>query len=106
MDLFDDEVEQTVSEQKDELKISVDYAKKFEERKRKQDLKKAMEVLDSDSDASSEDSDAELLTEQVQSKILDTLVKIKKKDPSIYDDSKKFFADGDFEATEVKEKKE
>ena len=51
---------------------------------------------DDESDSETEDSDGELLTEKIESKILDTFQKIRDKNPDIYATEKVFFCDEDF----------
>jgi protein KRI1 len=46
---------------------------------------------------SSEDEDAVLLTDRVEEKLLETVARIKSKDPSIYKVVDPIFADDDFE---------
>eukprot|EP00929_Paragymnodinium_shiwhaense_P027815 TRINITY_DN1623_c0_g1_i1.p1 TRINITY_DN1623_c0_g1~~TRINITY_DN1623_c0_g1_i1.p1 ORF type:complete len:732 (-),score=257.03 TRINITY_DN1623_c0_g1_i1:213-2408(-) len=86
------------------LTISEKYAKRYNEKKDRAELARAKKVLEDEashsSDSSlSEDDHATLLTEQVNTKIFDTLEKIKKKDPSIYDKKSIFFNDKDFTAS-------
>merc|ERR1711871_202067 len=86
-----------------QLKISETFAKKYNAKKDKAELARANRILaeeDMGSESSeSEDEDAELLTSRVDSKIFDTLTKIKSKDPSIYDGKHTFFQDEDFQET-------
>jgi len=85
-----------------ELKVSEKYAKKYNERKDREELAKARRTLaDEDIGSSSEteeteDENAELLTTKVDNKIFDTLNKIRSKDPVIYDGKHTFFDDKDF----------
>lgn len=85
-----------------ELKVSKTYAKKYNERKDREELTRAKRILADEGDssdessASTEDEDAELLTETVNDKIFETLSKIKSRDPSIYDKNHSFFDDADF----------
>lgn len=89
------------------LRINEDYKRKYDERKRKEALSRAKELLkssgegeeglsgsESDSSEGEEDSDAELLDFKTQDKILETLDRIKRKDPSIYDQSHIIFSEG------------
>ncbi|KAH7648012.1 hypothetical protein FG379_000795 [Cryptosporidium bovis] len=103
---------------KDSLTINQEYKRKYDERKRKEALSRAKELLknnenldvssDNTSSSSSEDedSDAELLDFKTQSKILNTLSLIKEKNPSIYDKSHIIFpeSDEDNEEDESEEK--
>jgi len=88
-----------------ELKVSEKFAKKYNEKKNKEELSKNKKLLeDEDSDsysASSEDEGAELLTSKVECKIFETLQKIKSKDPAIYNQKHVFFGDEDFEESKT-----
>ncbi|KAH8583419.1 zz domain [Cryptosporidium sp. chipmunk genotype I] len=112
-DLLDSDGESVNLQDCDTLKINEDYKRKYDERKRKEALSKAKELLkndqegeddedlsysESDSSDEDEDSDAEFLDFKTQSKILETLDKIKKKDPSIYDNSHVIFSDSSDES--------
>lgn len=111
-DLFDSDEESKSWGDGDTLRINEEYKRKYDERKRKEALMRAKELLNNDSkgeegdsscseDSSSdedEDSEAELLDFKTQSKILDTLEKIKKKDPSIYDKSHVIFSESESES--------
>ncbi|KAL4456193.1 hypothetical protein ABPG74_014154 [Tetrahymena malaccensis] len=92
------------------LKVNKKYAQNFEKKIQRQliDKAKAMYGADyekklaeeQDDDESSdveEDSDGELLNEKVNDKFIETLAKIRLKDPSIYKNDKKFFKEKDFE---------
>lgn len=90
------------------LKVSASFAKKYNEKKDKQELARARRILadedadgSSDSDAESEDEGGKLLTDKVAADIFETLRKIKNKDPSIYDKSAVFFDEKDFESGKV-----
>eukprot|EP00971_Amphidinium_carterae_P035455 698013-Amphidinium_carterae.1 len=79
----------------EKLTISQTYAKKYNERKDKEELTRASRVLadedaldDESSEEETEDEDGEMLTDSVDNKIFETLTKIKRKDPSIYDHKK------------------
>eukprot|EP00933_Yihiella_yeosuensis_P061637 TRINITY_DN64478_c0_g1_i1.p1 TRINITY_DN64478_c0_g1~~TRINITY_DN64478_c0_g1_i1.p1 ORF type:complete len:718 (+),score=253.75 TRINITY_DN64478_c0_g1_i1:208-2361(+) len=95
----------------EEFSVSEKYAKKFNEKMDKKEAARAARILaDEDiasdsSDETTEDEGAELLTGKVESKIFQTLAKIKKKDPSIYDDKKVFFDDDDFEESKASKEK-
>ncbi|CBZ55708.1 hypothetical protein NCLIV_061330 [Neospora caninum Liverpool] len=90
----------TKSSDIDRIAINKAYAEAYEVRKRREMLRKNKELLD-DSDetesSSEEDEDGDLLSEKVESKILDTLARIRNKDPSVYDKNYRFFGDDDFE---------
>ncbi|KAA6391600.1 MAG: putative krr family protein [Streblomastix strix] len=75
-----------------EMNINQEYARKFEERKRKEDLARAADrgLLDEDSEQTEED-EAEDVNPEVDLQILDVIQRIRKKDPSIYDPNAKFF---------------
>jgi protein KRI1 len=90
------------------MKVNEKYEKKFNaEQKRQQEeeikLKygknleyfEAVDEFDSDL---SEDEEAKLDNELVNMKFMDTIMKIRNKDPTIYDPTKNFFDEGDFEA--------
>jgi len=86
------------------LKISERFAKKYNERKDREELTRARRILaDEDADHSEssesepEDEEGDLLTNRVEGKIFETLNKIRAKDPTIYDKSKVFFDDDDFD---------
>mmetsp|Transcript_383 Transcript_383/g.353 ORF Transcript_383/g.353 Transcript_383/m.353 type:complete len:126 (-) Transcript_383:1371-1748(-) len=92
------------------LKINKDYAQKFEKREKRKELEKArhkfgdkiekiiQEDSEDDDDSSlPEDEEAELLTENVNSKFFKTMAMLRLKDPSIYQKDQKFFDDADFE---------
>ncbi|CUV07979.1 unnamed protein product [Cryptosporidium hominis] len=116
-DLLDSDGESGNLHDTDTLKINEDYKRKYDERKRKEALSKAKELLkndregedddesysESDSSDEDEDSDAELLDLKTQNKILETLDKIKKKDPSIYDNSHVIFPDSSDESDDSNE---
>lgn len=74
------------------MNINQEYARKFEERKRKEDLARAADrgLLDEDSEQTEED-EAEDVNPEVDLQILDVIQRIRKKDPSIYDPNAKFF---------------
>lgn len=91
---------ETANGDSNELRINEKFATKFEQRERFKDLTRAKELLrdgdldedDSESDES-EDEDAELLSSNLDLKILQTINSLKKKDPKIYDPNTKFFSD-------------
>lgn len=88
-----------------ELKISDKFAKKYNAQKDKEELARASRILadedEDDESSESEDEDAELLTNTVDTKIFDTLNKIRSRDPSIYDNDHVFFEDEDFKGVIV-----
>eukprot|EP00439_Symbiodinium_sp_Y106_P032081 s7451_g3.t2 len=79
----------------EQLSVSEKYAKKYNEKKDRIEAARAAQIF-ADEDESTEDENADLLTQRVESKIFDTLTKIKAKDPSIYQSSTSFFDDEDF----------
>ena len=89
MDLLSDE-----SGDEKELRINKKFASKYEATARFKELQRGKELLEdneSDSDASSEDEDGEALSAGVDVQIMKTINSIRKKDPSIYDSSAKWF---------------
>jgi len=46
---------------------------------------------ESDSSSDTEDEVGELITEKINNKFLETIAKIRQKNPDIYDENKKFF---------------
>ncbi|KAF7798812.1 hypothetical protein EIP86_010038 [Pleurotus ostreatoroseus] len=85
-----------------QLTINEHYAKAFEYRKEREELAKLKERYGSDvdendaeeedsEDLESEDEDGEELTPALDAAILRTLARIKRKDPSIYEDGKDVF---------------
>ncbi|CAE7205868.1 KRI1 [Symbiodinium natans] len=88
-------------EREEQLSVSQKYAKKYNEKKDKMEAARVAQIFaDEDvgntSEESTEDENADLLTQRVESKIFDTLTKIKAKDPSIYQSDTSFFNDDDF----------
>ncbi|KIP08682.1 hypothetical protein PHLGIDRAFT_12467 [Phlebiopsis gigantea 11061_1 CR5-6] len=83
-----------------QLTINEHYAKAFEYKKEREELAKLKEKYGSDAEedeeddseeAESEDEDGEELTPAVDAAILRTLARIKRKDPSIYEQEKDVF---------------
>jgi protein KRI1 len=62
------------------------------------------EGIETESSGTEEDEEAQLLTEEMDLAIMDTIARIKKKDPRIYDSKAKFFED--FKEEEEEEGKE
>ena len=89
----------------DSLQINTKYAKEYDTRKRREELTNYRQlkalggIVDSDDDESSddesEDEDAELLTKDMDVKIIKTLRALKSKDEGIYDRNVKFFDEDD-----------
>lgn len=83
-----------VDQKSDSLRVNKAFASKYEERKRRDELAKARDLLDQEeeeSDSETEDEDAELLSAELDLQIINTINSIKKKDPKIYDASSKWF---------------
>ncbi|CAD7974757.1 unnamed protein product [Amoebophrya sp. A25] len=96
----------------EKLSVNRKFAEKFEKRKDAEELAYARRTLEeegarsSDSeDSDSEDDDARLLGNDVGSKVLDTLQRIRNRDASIYDGKTQFFRSGDFFAERRTEKR-
>ncbi|CCI49378.1 unnamed protein product [Albugo candida] len=81
------------------LTINKEYARKFNQVKEKQELKRLQAKLDNDSSESSdseeEDEDGTELTGELDAAIKNTLELIRKRDPAIYDTSFQFYQDQD-----------
>ncbi|CAJ0650746.1 7132_t:CDS:10 [Entrophospora sp. SA101] len=99
MDLDDEPVE---------FKINHQYAKKYEIRKRGEELSKLKEKYDrsdlnsedvavSDSTSEEEDEYGELITPEVDAQIMKTITAIRSKDPKVYNSQANFFADEEIE---------
>eukprot|EP01031_Cornospumella_fuschlensis_P034425 gene34425-41666_t len=76
------------------LRVNKAFASKYEERKRRDELAKARDLLEQgedESDSETEDEDAELLSAELDLQIINTINCIKRKDPKIYDASSKWF---------------
>ena len=91
--LFDDDDDATV-----ELQVNEKFKKRFEHNeglKDKMRLKELEHELggDDETSESEEDEDADLLTSKLNDDILETLAKIKNKDPAIYKPDVRFFPD-------------
>ncbi|CAH7688086.1 KRI1-like family-domain-containing protein [Phakopsora pachyrhizi] len=111
VDLFDElngnkEKSRKASESSDsdhsenEFNYDEDYARKYERQKRSQELMRLKdkygedyEPSDSDESLSSEDSDAELVTPEVDAAIFKTLARIKMADPKLYSGQDEVFQD-------------
>ena len=89
MDLLSDS--DSDREQKTNLSINKRYATDFEAKARFQDLQRGKELLEEedDSDEESEDDDGGALSAKLDFNIMKTINSIRKKDPSIYDSTKK-----------------
>ncbi|KAG0151841.1 hypothetical protein CROQUDRAFT_667555 [Cronartium quercuum f. sp. fusiforme G11] len=82
------------------LTFNQSYAQQYESRKRGEELTKLKdkygpdydgEETDEDEDLSSEDSDAEFITPEVDAAILKTMAKIKRADPTLYEGDQPVF---------------
>ncbi|KAH9815248.1 KRI1-like family-domain-containing protein [Melampsora americana] len=80
------------------FKFNEQYAEKYETRKRGEELTKlkdkygeGYEEESEDEDLSSEDSDAEFITPEVDAAILKTLARIKRSDPTLYEGDQPVF---------------
>ena len=82
------------------------FAAKFAKAKEQEELKRSMVLSDDDLSSSSEDedSDGDLLTEEVEGKIYETLNRIKKRDPEIYKKDRIFFEQVDHQVSDKKQK--
>ena len=95
-DMFDDEDDDDGPEPTTDVTLGInkDYAKRFENRKKKQELARLQQLYgdaaDSE-DAESEDEDGELLTPDLDLQIFKTIDKIRAKDHDLYDPSKQWF---------------
>ena len=81
-----------------QLTVNKDYAKRFEHNKKREEIQYLENQDLSSSEASSEDEDAELLTNAVDIQIMNVIGKIRSKDPSIYNADVKFFNDDIFDS--------
>ena len=95
-DMFDDEDDDDGPEPTTDVTLGInkDYAKRFENRKKKQELARLQQLYgdaaDSE-DAEIEDEDGELLTPDLDLQIFKTIDKIRAKDHDLYDPSKQWF---------------
>lgn len=81
--------------------LNKDFAQAYETKKRNEELSKLQDKYgkdytlsdeeDEEEDLSDDDSDAELVTPQVDAAILRTLAKIRQKDPSVYEEGREVF---------------
>ena len=95
----------------DDIVVDKNFKRSYEKRRRGEELSR-MERLkdegygsDSDSDGSSEDEGGDMLTNKLDEEILETIGRIRKKDPSIYDASKVFCRGQEEESLPVKKAK-
>ncbi|KAH7815441.1 putative krr family protein [Monocercomonoides exilis] len=76
-----------------EWKLNEQYAQKYEERKRKEELSRAADMgidLDSDSESEEEDEGTDV-DPALDAQIFDVIQRIRNKDPSVYDPKASFF---------------
>ena len=88
------------------LVINKRYAKDFQLRKQREDLRQHAATLDEDDDSSSssdEDEEGALLTTKLDTNILKTIHALRSKDARIYDPKVRFFDDKDGDADDGKE---
>lgn len=85
-------------DEKSAFQINEKFANQFQKRERLKELRRAKDVAldpeesnEEDSESESEDDDAELLSEKVDIKIFETIAKLRKRDPKIYDKSVVWF---------------
>lgn len=92
---FDESDDEEESNQKvDEIKINKTFADKFEHQERRKDLVRAKDLLDDEDDSEddeSEDDDGEFLSAAMDIEIVKVINKIRKKDPTIYDNTTTWF---------------
>jgi len=99
----------------DKLNINKGFARKFDERKKREELEKAKvkygrdlnDMLDGSGSSSSapEDEVGDLVTGNIESKFIKTLAKLRTKDPEIYNQKKFFFDEKDFDEVPLQGKK-
>jgi protein KRI1 len=87
--LFDEEEDEGL-----EFHVNRTFAEKFDHVKRKQELQKLSSKygnVESDSDATEEDDDAQLIDESHEAEFFDLLKKLRSRDPELTSSSKKYF---------------
>ena len=111
LDMLDSDSGSDSDELQEESKLSINkkFAARYESESRFKDLQRAKEVLndaeDEDSeDLESEDEDANMINTGVDVQIIKTINSIRRKDPSIYDSSKKWFDESQKDSDEDEEK--
>lgn len=88
----------------DNFVINQKYARRFEKTAREKDLARAQFLeSDSDSEDESEDDDGELLSADLELKILRTINSIRKKDPAVYSKDKVWFEESETDSNSDKE---
>ena len=84
-------------DEKQPLRINEKFADRFQRKERLKDLSRAKDIQEddaadeSDSESESEDDEAELLSTNLDLKIYETITRIRKKDPVIYDKTVAWF---------------
>jgi protein KRI1 len=106
----DDSSSSSSSEEVEKLTVNKKFAKAYESRKQKEELRQMQdrgEMLDSDDSSSEEeDEDAQLITPSVNLQFIKTIKALRNKDSSIYDPQTQFFEDdGNEDNKEKSEKK-
>jgi protein KRI1 len=106
----DDSSSSSSSEEVEKLTVNKKFAKAYESRKQKEELKQMQdrgEMRDSDDSSSEEeDEDAQLITPSVNLQFIKTIKALRNKDSSIYDPQTQFFEDdGKEDNNEKSEKK-
>jgi protein KRI1 len=106
----DDSSSSSSSEEVEKLTVNKKFAKAYESRKQKEELKQMQDrgaIVDSDDSSSEEeDEDAQLITPSVNLQFIKTIKALRNKDSSIYDPQTQFFeADGNEDSNEKPEKK-
>jgi len=99
--LFEDE--ESGNDVNDRVKVNKGYAKEYQARKQREELKSVQFDLEDDDDAStssSEDEDGVLLTPRIDVSIMKTINALRSKDKSIYDAKTSFFPTQDGEGEE------
>lgn len=108
--LFDDGDEDTAKpiakKSESNLKINKEFAEKFDKRETKKLLQKGkdLEPSEESSEYSEEDSDGVLINDTVEKKFLETIARIRAKDPSLKNTTTDVFEDKDFDIENIKEK--
>eukprot|EP00960_Hanusia_phi_P013926 408786-Hanusia_phi.AAC.1 len=99
--LFDDDEDEDVS-----LQVNEKFKERFEYNEKLKDKMKLKELeaqLGDDDSSSTEEDEGDLLTDKMDQQILQTLTKIKTKDPEIYSQDRKFFDSEEEEQEEGEE---
>lgn len=94
-----------------ELKVNEDFAKRFEHNKRREELHRLQEKYgkgakldvgpeENDSEDEEEENEDGFAPQKTEEQFLETLVRIKRRDPAIYDTQQKLYSDVDTEEEE------